>query len=83
MAMDILAGSNETTEPLRRITLYWSSGRTALDETVVSESWRNGTEKEGDAPTEESNILNPFNSDFQELSGTNNPIALKTKNHYI
>jgi hypothetical protein len=77
--MDILAGSNETTEPFRRITLYWSRGRTALDETVVTESWRGGTEKEGDTPSEESNIRHPFYSEFQELFGSNNPIALKQK----
>jgi hypothetical protein len=56
---------------------------TALVETEETESWCGKTEKEGDTPSEESNILHPFYSEFQELPGSANLIALKTKNHYI
>jgi hypothetical protein len=59
MAMEIFAGSNGTTEPLRRITLYWSNG-ILLEETEGSETSWTDTEEEDKTLSVASNIKLPF-----------------------
>jgi hypothetical protein len=78
MAIEILLGSNVTTEPLRRIILYWSRDKLLADETEDSESWRGGMAKDGETLSEASSIQLPFKLLVVFGTGPNHLFKLKT-----
>jgi hypothetical protein len=82
IAMEILLGSNGTTEPLRRMTLYWSNGRLGEVATDSELCCANEGKTELETPSVASSMKLPF-----IISRLSRPETadhtLEVKNHYI